>query len=99
MLFYLCLSIVFLSVCRAEKCLHPPPSPNFNNSLYAGRWYEVGKYQTFGGSIFQQGTVCTIATYDPYDMTTGGGDIGKMGIKSVKHEDNDICLRLLQQTG
>ena len=76
MLFYLCLSIVFLSVCRAEKCLHPPPSSNFNNSLYAGRWYEVGKYQTFGGSIFQQGTVCTIATYDPYDMTTGGGDIG-----------------------
>ena len=27
--------------------------------------------------MFQQGTVCTIATYDPYDSTTGGGDIGK----------------------
>ena len=38
--------------------------------------YEVGKYQTLGGSIFQQGTVCTIATYDPYDMDVGGGDIG-----------------------
>ena len=38
--------------------------------------YEVGKYQTLGGSIFQQGTVCTTATYDPYHMEEGGGDIG-----------------------
>ena len=38
--------------------------------------YEVGKYQTLGGSLFQQGTVCTIATYDPYSMEEGGGDIG-----------------------
>merc|ERR1712142_322486 len=60
----------------AEKCLHPPPAPNYSNALYSGRWYEVGKYQTLGGSIFQQGTVCTIATYDPYDMDVGGGDIG-----------------------
>merc|ERR1712012_275133 len=50
--------------------------PHFNNSLYSGRWYEVGKYQTLGGSIFQQDTVCTIATYDPYDLVSGGGDIG-----------------------
>ena len=24
-----------------EKCLHPPPAPQYSNSLYAGRWYEV----------------------------------------------------------
>ena len=59
-----------------EQCQHPPPSPHYNNSLYSGRWYEVGKYQTLGGSIFQLDTVCTIATYDPYDLSSGGGDIG-----------------------
>ena len=37
---------------------------------------QVGKYQTLGGSIFQQDTVCTIATYDPFDLVSGGGDIG-----------------------
>ena len=31
-----------------------------------------------GGSIFQQGTVCTIATYDPYELEEGGGDIGNI---------------------
>ena len=39
--------------------------------------HQAGKYQTLGGSIFQIGTVCTIATFDPYDMETGGGDIGE----------------------
>eukprot|EP00091_Calanus_sinicus_P019066 TRINITY_DN4617_c0_g1_i4.p1 TRINITY_DN4617_c0_g1~~TRINITY_DN4617_c0_g1_i4.p1 ORF type:complete len:126 (-),score=23.01 TRINITY_DN4617_c0_g1_i4:336-713(-) len=68
--------ILLIPVILAEKCLHPPPSPNYSNSLYSGRWYEVGKYQTLGGSLFQQGTVCTIATYDPYDLEEGGGDIG-----------------------
>ena len=24
-----------------EKCLHPPPAPQYSNTLYAGRWYEV----------------------------------------------------------
>merc|ERR1712029_783244 len=72
---YLILTVI-LAVCEAEKCMHPPPSTQYSNSLYAGRWYEVGKYQTLGGSLFQQGTVCTIATYDPYDSTTGGGVIG-----------------------
>jgi len=74
---------LFISLCWAEKCLHPPPAANFSNSLYSGRWYEVGKYQTLGGSIFQQGTVCTIATYDPYNMEDGGGDIG---YSSRKHD-------------
>jgi len=54
----------------------PLPATNYSNALYAGRWYEVGKYQTFGGSIFQRGTVCTIATYAPYNPEGGGGAIG-----------------------
>lgn len=32
--------------------------------------------QTLGGSLFQLGSVCTIATYSPYDPLSGGGDIG-----------------------
>merc|ERR1712198_559962 len=47
-----------------------------SNSLYSGRWYLVGKYQTLGGSIFQRGTVCTIGTYDPWNLDGGGGYIG-----------------------
>ena len=76
----------------AEKCLHPLPSENFSNQLYAGRWFEVivslsakkistslqvGKYQTIGGAIFQMGTVCTEANFSPYGEV-GDGDIGKI---------------------
>ena len=56
---------------------------------------QVGKYQTLGGSIFQIGTVCTIATFDPYDMEMGGGDIGRY-LRLTEH----FCsyhFRLLQQ--
>ena len=67
-----------VKVVRGEKCQHPPPAPGYTNTGYAGRWYEVGKYQTLGGAIFQQDTVCTIATYQPYTMAQGGGDIGEI---------------------
>ena len=67
-----------VEVVRGEKCHHPPPAPGYTNTLYAGRWYEVGKYQTLGGAIFQQDTVCTIATFLPYNMAEGGGDIGEI---------------------
>merc|ERR1711971_620847 len=59
----------------AEKCQHPPPSENYSNQLYAGQWFEVGKYQTIGGAIFQIGTVCTEANFSPYG-DVGDGDIG-----------------------
>ena len=32
-----------LVVVVADKCLHPPPAANYQNSLYEGRWYEIGK--------------------------------------------------------
>ena len=25
------------------RCQHPPPAPNYKNSLYEGRWYEMGR--------------------------------------------------------
>merc|ERR1719150_3447659 len=80
---FLHILLLVVPVILAEKCLHPPPAPDYSNNLYAGRWYEVGKYQTLGGSIFQQGTVCTIATFQPYSLAEGGGDIG---YSSRKHE-------------
>merc|ERR1711936_984363 len=69
----LCLLLAATTI--AEKCLHPPPSENFSNQLYAGQWFEVGKYQTIGGAIFQIGTVCTEANFSPYG-DVGDGDIG-----------------------
>merc|ERR1711997_331262 len=59
-----------------DRCLHPPPAENYMNSLYQGRWYEIGKIQTPGGAAFQEGTVCTIATYDAENPENGGGSIG-----------------------
>merc|ERR1712039_427923 len=67
--------LVLASSAQAENCLHPPPSESFSNQLYAGQWFEVGKYQTLGGSIFQIGTVCTEANFIPYGEV-GDGDIG-----------------------
>ena len=46
--------------------------------------FQVGKYQTPGGAAFQKGTVCTIATYDPYSDTEGGGDIGRSQITKLQ---------------
>ena len=75
---WLMMMVEAVEVVRGEKCQHPPPAPGYTNTLYAGVWYEVGKYQTLGGAIFQQDTVCTIATYQPYTMAQGGGDIGEI---------------------
>ena len=58
--------------------------------------YEVGKYQTLGGSLFQQGTVCTIATYDPYSMEDGGGDIGIYLVIFLSPGNTCILPRILQ---
>jgi hypothetical protein len=30
------------SIVSGELCMHPPPVPGFSNTLYQGRWYEVG---------------------------------------------------------
>ena len=74
---WLLMTVMTVVEVRGEKCRHPPPAPGYTNTLYAGRWFEVGKFQTLGGAIFQQDTVCTIATFLPYNMAEGGGDIGE----------------------
>ena len=87
---------VTVSAVSGEKCQHPPAAPAYSNSLYSGRWYEVGKYQTLGGAIFQVDTVCTIATYQPYHMTEGGGDIGNSSSNSSSLLSSPQYRRLLQ---
>ncbi|XP_023337716.1 apolipoprotein D [Eurytemora carolleeae] len=77
------LLLLLVGLVGAEKCMHPPAAVNYTNAMYSGRWYEVGKYQTPGGAAFQKGTVCTIATYDPYSDTEGGGDIGYSSRKTT----------------
>jgi len=67
---------IFGSLGSAMQCMHPPPAPGYTDQKYSGTWYEVGKYQTAGGAIFQAGTVCTTATYNPYSVQNTGGDIG-----------------------
>ena len=44
-----------------EKCLHPPPAPQYSNTLYAGRWYEVG--------------VKTVQSQSGYASATTGVDV------------------------
>ena len=35
------LLLLLVAVATAEKCMHPDPATNFDDALYAGRWYEV----------------------------------------------------------
>ena len=56
----------------------------------------MGKYQTAGGAIFQQNTMCTIATYEPHSEN-GEGDIGEVTTNKSKTSDvtvRDINLQL-----
>ena len=32
-----------LPAARAEQCRHPAPAPHYNNTQYAGGWYEVAQ--------------------------------------------------------
>lgn len=43
----------------SDKCPVPPPAASFTNQQYTGTWYEIGKFQTFGGAIFEASCVCT----------------------------------------
>ena len=35
------LLLLLAATTSAEQCLHPPPSPDYTNALYAGQWFEV----------------------------------------------------------
>ena len=35
--------LAILPFSLGDRCQHPPPAANYQNSLYQGRWYEIGK--------------------------------------------------------
>lgn len=72
------LTFTFLSLVGADSCAHPPPAASYSSSLLNGTWYEVGKYQTAGGAKFQDGNVCTSATYniEDFNSTTAPINVG-----------------------
>lgn len=45
----------------ALACPSPPPAANFSFAALAGRWHEVGKYQTF--NPFEAGCSCTTVDF------------------------------------
>lgn len=54
--------LLFASVliaARASRCIVPPVVKNFTLNAYTGVWYEMGRYQTVGGGVFQIGCHCT----------------------------------------
>ena len=50
-------------------------------------YYEIFQIQTPGGASFQEGTVCTIATYNPEQAEVGGGAIGYSSRKETPNGD------------
>ncbi|CAH1789393.1 unnamed protein product [Owenia fusiformis] len=53
-------------------CRFPAPAKGFKPSMYQGRWYEVGKIQTAGGAVFQEGCHCTYTEIEPVADNTEG---------------------------
>ncbi|XP_068248586.1 uncharacterized protein [Palaemon carinicauda] len=52
-------------------CVPVDPAWNYKNSLYAGHWHEVGRFQTAGGDAFQKDCWC-----DQLDFVTDYPDVG-----------------------
>lgn len=69
---YVCfiLSAAFLQGAVSE-CSFPEPAANFQNSNYAGTWYEIGKIQTKGGAFFEKNCVCTELGIEMTNNETG----------------------------
>ena len=43
----------------ADQCHYPSPAAGFTKEAYSGLWYEIAKFQTAGGAIFEGDCVCT----------------------------------------
>jgi len=69
--------LFFLTIYSAfgKVCKDAPTAESYENQKYEGIWYEIGKIQTPGGAFFQRDSVCTIATFAPYEPIFGNGDI------------------------
>ena len=65
MKFVAVLSIV-LSVKAQHQCKKPLAAESYSSEKMEGFWYEIARFQTLGGSVFQHGKVCTGFTFTPY---------------------------------
>ncbi len=72
LLLLLCIMVASVMI-KAEKCSFPPPASGFSNSMYNGRWFEIGKIQTKGGAFFEKDCVCTELNIKTTDEKTGDG--------------------------
>eukprot|EP00300_Choanocystis_sp_HF-7_P026861 c3107_g1_i1.p1 GENE.c3107_g1_i1~~c3107_g1_i1.p1 ORF type:complete len:202 (-),score=3.48 c3107_g1_i1:68-673(-) len=65
----LVLLVVGLSTARQTlppfQCNSPTTSYNFNYSAYAGVWYEIAKFQTYLGRLYQKPCECTYSIVSP----------------------------------
>jgi hypothetical protein len=48
-------------------CKQPTTTPNFNVSDYEGVWYEIAKFQTYVGRLYQKPCECTYSIITPRD--------------------------------
>ncbi|KAG0712475.1 Apolipoprotein D [Chionoecetes opilio] len=58
---------------RSSDCVDVVPAENFVNSMYEGRWYEIGRIQTPGGAVFQQDCWCDTTDFHSDTPLVGDG--------------------------
>ncbi|XP_042234005.1 uncharacterized protein LOC121874118 isoform X2 [Homarus americanus] len=56
-------------------CVAVTPAPYFQNQMYEGHWYEVGKIQTPGGASFQEGCWCDVTDFTSPDPGLADGEV------------------------
>ncbi len=52
-------AVMMMIVLCNSKCIVPKPWLNFTTALYSGVWFEMARFQTLGGAIFQDDCFCT----------------------------------------
>lgn len=57
---------IALSVQAQHQCKRPLAAESYSAEKMEGFWYEIARFQTLGGSVFQHGKVCTGFTFTPY---------------------------------
>jgi lipocalin len=73
LLFILTMMSINIIYTESFECSYPAPAENFKNSNYEGKWYEIGKIQTFGGAFFEHNCVCTELNVNIKNVTSGDG--------------------------
>lgn len=78
----------------ALPCANPPPAAHFALPNYLGVWYEVAKYQTVGGGIFEHGCKCT-----KIDVSVDSGNVIRAEQSCIKNSKNSTVDAVLIPDG